>query len=86
MGRAILSMLARLIVLLIAVMVYLLLLPVEISTASGFTVTLPEFIRFTDIGLAFPEPINWAYLLWLPVPLLIVLIGFEIIRLLFGRR
>jgi hypothetical protein len=86
MGRAILSVLARLIVLLIAVAVYLSLLPVEISTASGFTVTLPEFIRLTDVGLAFPEPINWAYLLWLPVPLLIVLIGFEIVRLLFGRR
>lgn len=72
--------------LIIAVAAYLLLLPAQISTASGFSVSLPEFVRFTDVGLAFPEPINWAYVLWLPVPLLIVIVGFEIVRLLLGRR
>ncbi|MCS6870156.1 MAG: hypothetical protein RML95_05995 [Anaerolineae bacterium] len=86
MRRAILYALGRLIVLIIAVAAYLLLLPAQISTASGFSVSLPEFVRFTDVGLAFPEPINWAYVLWLPVPLLIVIVGFEIVRLLLGRR
>ncbi|MFQ3536517.1 MAG: hypothetical protein SNJ58_11630 [Aggregatilineales bacterium] len=86
MRRAILHALGRLIVLLIALAAYLLALPIQISTTDGIAVRLPEFIRFTDVGLAFPEPVNWAYVLWLPVPLLITLLGFEIVRLLFGRR
>ncbi len=86
MRSAILHALGRLIVLLIALAAYLLVLPAQISTTDGIAVRLPEFIRFTDVGLAFPEPVNWAYVLWLPVPLLITLLGFEIVRLLFGRR
>lgn len=86
MGRVILYLIGRLIVLIGAVGVYLLLSPVQISTSGGIAISLPDFIRFSDVGLAFPEPINWAYVLWLPVPLLIVLVGFEIVRLLFGRK
>ncbi|MCE7947860.1 MAG: hypothetical protein DYG88_10570 [Chloroflexi bacterium CFX4] len=84
MLRGILYVLARLFVLLVAVMVYLLLLPIQISTESGFSVTLPDLIRFSDVGLAFPDPINWTYVLLIPVPLIIIVIGYEVVRLLFG--
>jgi hypothetical protein len=80
-----LRLLAHLLVWLIAVIVYLLLLPVQVSIADGLRIALPEFIRFSEFGLAFPEPINWSYVLWLPVPLLIVVIGAEIVRLWLGR-
>ncbi|PJF36693.1 MAG: hypothetical protein CUN49_04155 [Candidatus Thermofonsia Clade 1 bacterium] len=85
MRRIVLYILARLAVLLIAVIAYLLLLPIQINTADGFSIAFPEFIRFSDLGLAFPEPINWAYLFWLPVPLILIVIGFELIRLWLGR-
>jgi len=80
-----LRLLAHALVWLIAAIVYLLLLPMQISTMDGLSVSLPEFIRFSEFGLAFPEPINWSYVLWLPVPLLIVVIGAEIVRLWLGR-
>jgi len=80
-----LRLLAHALVWLIAAIVYLLLLPMQISTVDGLSVSLPEFIRFSEFGLAFPEPINWSYVLWLPVSLLIVVIGSEIVRLWLGR-
>lgn len=86
MRRGILYALARLFVLFIAVAVYLLLLPIQISTENGFSVTFPDFVRFTDVGLAFPDPINWAYVLLIPVPLVIIVIGYEVVRLLFSKR
>ncbi len=86
MRRGTLYVLARLFVLLIAVVVYLLLLPIQISTENGLSVTFPDLIRFSDVGLAFPDPINWAYVLLIPVPLIIIVIGYEVVRLLFGRR
>ncbi|MBO9309470.1 MAG: hypothetical protein J7551_06770 [Chloroflexi bacterium] len=81
-----LRLLARALVWLIAVVVYLLLLPAQIGTADGLSIILPEFIRFSEFGFAFPEPINWSYVLWLPVPLLIVIIGSEIVSLWLGRK
>jgi hypothetical protein len=80
-----LRLLAHALVWLIAAIVYLLLLPAQVSTVDGLSVSLPEFIRFSEFGLSFPEPINWSYVLWLPVPLLIVVIGAEIVRLWLGR-
>ncbi|GAB4548732.1 MAG: hypothetical protein OHK0023_12280 [Anaerolineae bacterium] len=83
--RGILYAISRLIVLLVAVVAYLLLLPIEISTANGLSIRFPDLIRFEGEGLAYPEPINWNYLLLLPVMLIIIFIGFEALRLIFRR-
>jgi hypothetical protein len=80
-----LRLIAHALVWLIAAIVYLLLLPAQINTADGLSISLPEFIRFSEFGLAFPEPVNWSYVLWLPAPLLIVIIGSEIVGLWLGR-
>lgn len=83
--RGFLYAIGRLIVLVVAGVVYLLLLPIEISTANGLSIRFPDFIRFEGEGLAFPDPIHWNYILFLPVMLIIIFIGYEALRLLFRR-
>jgi hypothetical protein len=74
----------RLVVLIIAVGVYLWFLPVNfVATDTGLIVlAFPDLVYVSDGALM---GINWNYLFLLPVMLIIILIGFELLRL-FGRR
>jgi hypothetical protein len=74
---------ARLVVVMIALIAYLLLLPIEIASEDGLVVRLPVFFSASPTT---PPTFNWNYLFAAPVSLLIVLIGFEVIHLLEARR
>lgn len=84
--RGLTYFLLRLLVILIAVIVYLALLPVEVSFAGGLSVRFPPFVRLRGDTLAYPDPINWNYILLIPVALVILIVGYELIRLLYRRR
>lgn len=73
----------RLLVVMIALIVYLLLLPIEIAFEDGVVVHLPVFFSASPTT---PPTFNWNYLFAAPVSLLIILIGFEVIHLLEARR
>ena len=69
--------LPRLGIVVFALLVSLVLLPLEFTNG----VRLPVFINFDGERFIGNDPINWRYILLIPVVLLIILIGFEIIRL-----
>ncbi|HRE46153.1 MAG TPA: hypothetical protein PLD47_00375 [Aggregatilineales bacterium] len=70
--------LPRLLVIVFALIVYLLLLPLEFSGGIRF----PPFIAFDGTTFIGEDPINWRYVLLIPVVLIIIFVGFEIIRIL----
>jgi hypothetical protein len=74
---------ARLMVVMIATIAYLLLLPIEIAFEDGLVVSLPIFFSASPTT---PPTFNWNYLFAAPISLLIILIGFEVIHLLEARR
>ncbi len=86
MRRVLLYLVPRLIVLLVAVGVYLWFLPLRIASGSaGLVITFPDPIKISGDRLVFPDPIYWNYVLLLPISLIIVVVGFELIRL-FNRK
>lgn len=85
MRRVLIATIARVFVVLLAVGVYLYFLPVEITSgANGVSINFPIFIRLTTAQSGV-NPVHWNYVLLLPVSLLILFIGFELIRLLDRR-
>lgn len=84
MRRGFLYILGRIVVLIIAVGVYLWFLPVNfVATDSGvIMLSFPDLVQTAD---GVPVGVNWNYLFLLPVMLIIILIGFELLRL-FSRR
>jgi hypothetical protein len=86
MRRRLLVFGARLVVLLVAVGFYLWFLPLRIVNGSaGLYLTIPALLKTDGDRLVFPNPIHWNYVLLLPISLLIVAVGFELIGL-FNRR
>ncbi len=82
MRRRLLVWIERLVVLLVAVGVYLWFLPLR--TVGGI-IMFPDFLKINGDRLVYPDPINWNYLLLLPISLIIIAVGFELIRL-FNRQ
>jgi hypothetical protein len=86
MRRGLIVLIARLVVLLVAVGFYLWFLPLRIVNGSaGLFITIPALLKIDGDRLVYPDPIHWNYVLLLPISLLIVAVGFELIRL-FNRR
>ncbi len=86
MRRRLLFLVARLVVLLVAVGVYLWFLPLRIASGSaGLVITFPDPLKINGDRLVFPDPVYWNYVLLLPISLIIIAVGFELIRL-FNRK
>ncbi len=84
MRRRILLLIIDLLIIALGVIVYLVLLPVHIqSTSAGLQITFPPLFRAA--GRAGGDPMNWNYVLLLPITFLIIAVGLEITHL-FQRR
>ncbi len=83
--RRLILFIGRGLVILLAAITYLVLLPVRIeSTDSGLQVSFPTLFRAA--GRAGGDPVNWNYLLLLPISFLILAVGLEIIHLFEKRK
>jgi hypothetical protein len=86
MRRRLLVFVAQLMVLLVAAGIYLWFLPLRIASGSaGLVITFPDPIKINGERLVYPDPIHWNYVLLLPISLIIIAVGFELIRL-FNRK